>query len=308
MKRILIDVLLFFMLFATCATTSFAVTDEEYNALDIDSQILYDEGYYNGYDAGYEEGYNEGYRKAEDDNIDLSDDDYEDSYEEGYDDGFYSGYDYGYDDACDDLSKKSVLNKIKLSDIDNFSNYFWLYFITIASGLTLILLIYLYNSNIFISIEKTEAKLDFISRHYCRKLHYNVYENRAFTIWVYFIIFSISIILTLFWKRISFCTITLSIVYLISEIDKFKNAYNEAHFPAYKKKLSFLSSDSGKFQAQLFEESSDRYQDDFGTYALIDPRIFSLPAIYKISLANIIALSFLIFLLLVFNVLIFFVF
>lgn len=104
-KAILIIVALFLL-----SPSAFALTSEEYNALDADSQSLYDDGYWEGYndaennwldfaDEQYKEGYDEGYNDGCDSYFENED--------AAYDDGYDSGYDDGYNDALADADSEN---------------------------------------------------------------------------------------------------------------------------------------------------------------------------------------------------------
>ncbi|MBE7027365.1 MAG: hypothetical protein E7410_07410 [Ruminococcaceae bacterium] len=88
MRKIFVFSLFTLIIFAL-SLHPFALTDEEYNALDSDAQSIYEEGLIDGYDEAYKDGYNDGYSDAEDFYYFNSDD----AYEDGYNSGYWDAYD-----------------------------------------------------------------------------------------------------------------------------------------------------------------------------------------------------------------------
>lgn len=162
-----------------------------------------------------------------------------------------------------------------------------MFIIRVSFALFFCLLFHLKNRKIQLP-SFSEQEINSVDAHYHRRLHYDVYINRDFTVWVWFAAFVVFSFISLFKTIFSFAYMVFSFFYLIAELEGIIIAKKEAHTTRYLERINMLSNDDLSFQHSLFEKCKP--------YAFVDPNIFHLSSVYKISLRNylFVAITFLI--------------
>jgi hypothetical protein len=152
-----------------------------------------------------------------------------------------------------------------------------MFIIRVSFALFFCLLFHLKNRKIQLP-SFSEQEINFVNAHYHRRLHYDVYINRDFTIWIWFAAFVVVSFISLFEIKFLDVYMVFSFFYLIAELGGIIIAKKEAHTTRYLERINMLSNDDSRFQSSLFEKCKP--------YAFVDPNTFHLSSIYKISLRN----------------------